>query len=436
MNLYRYPREKARLEERFRSHGELFSRDVLAGVGEIFEAVAREGDEAVKEATRRFDGIELASLQLTDEYLEACLAGLAPSLREAIERLIANVVEVNRCLLPVSWEKEIRLGTIIGERFSPLDTVGIWIPARKGPLLSTAIMLVAAAKTAGVPRIVVGVPPQAGGQADPGTVAAARLAGADAFVIGNGVAIIAAFTHGTASIPAAAGIFGPGPAGIAAAMSLAVTYGKKSALGIGPTESMIAADETADPRLLVRDLINEAEHGPDSSSLLLTTSQALADETARVLEEQIEEADEGRRDYLRHVFGPLGKGAIVVADSWGEAAELINWFAPEHLMVTGSSAMEQEVLGRLKHAGEVLLGSDTPFSAANYAIGITAVLPTNHYARAFSGVTSKDMMKASTIGRLTSEALEGLYPMIRELGAYERLPGHIQAAAARVAGRE
>ncbi|WNQ13372.1 histidinol dehydrogenase [Paenibacillus aurantius] len=275
--VYQIPKQKELLTERYKTHKTLLNRDVLNGVLSIFDEVAIKGDEAIRSLTKKFDEVDLEGLILSDDYVEGCLSSLTPSLRSAIEQAIGNDVQTaNLAMLPKTWEKEIRPGTVIGEKVVPLDSVGIWIPARKGPLISTAIMLVAAAKTAGVGRIMVGMPPLANGLGDQGTVAAAKLAGADQFVIGNGVGIIAGFAQGTNSIPNVDGIYGPGPGGIAAAMSVAMTYGKKSVLGIGPTECVILADETADPLKIAYDLINEGEHGPDSSSILVTTSAILA----------------------------------------------------------------------------------------------------------------------------------------------------------------
>ncbi|GAA4841088.1 histidinol dehydrogenase [Paenibacillus vulneris] len=430
--MYVLPEDQELIKERLASHKTLFTREVLNGVLQIFDEVAAQGDEAIRDLTQKFDGVTVEQLLLTESYVQECITSLPSSLLNAVEQAIRHVQEVNRALLPSSWEREIRPGTIVGEKVTPLDRVGIWIPARKGPLLSTSIMLVAAAKAAGVPEIIVGMPPLKDGSADPGTVAAAKLAGADRFVIGNGVAVIAGLAQGTESIPEADGIFGPGPGGIAAAMSLAMTCGKRSALGIGPTESSIVADETADPRLTAYDLINEAEHGPDSTSILVTTSAELASQVEKQLYECIEEVEGARKTYLRQVFGPEGKGAIIVAPDIGQACDFINAFAPEHLMIVCAEEQEKRVMELVRHAGEILIGGSTPFSAANYGIGITAVLPTNHFARSFSGVTSKDMVKVSTIGKLNREALRGLYPMIRELGAYEQLPCHVKAAEIRV----
>lgn len=430
--IHKIPEQQEALQNRFQKHKTLFNRDLMNDIMVIFNEVCSNGDNAVKQFTQKYDEVELNDILLSNEYVKQCVESLTPSLRAAIEQAISNVREVNLAMLPTSWEQEIRPGTVIGEKVTPLDSVGLWIPARKGPLVSTAIMLVAAAKAAGVKRIVVGMPPLKDSYGDPGTIAAASLAGADQFVVGNGVSIIAGFAQGTSSIPEVDGIFGPGPGGIAAAMGIAMTYGKKSVLGIGPTECVIFADETADPRNLAYDLINEAEHGPDSSSILVTTSPSIAEKVESALWTCIDELDGVRKEYLKNVFGTVGKGAIVIASTLDNAIEFIDWFAPEHLMVVCKEEVEKQFLDQITNAGEVLIGENTPFSAANYGIGITAVLPTNHFARTFSGITAKDMVKYSTIGKLSKEALQVIYPIIKELGSYEQLPSHVKAAKIRL----
>lgn len=430
--LYPLPARAAALEARFGQRRALFGRDVFSSVMALFDDVAARGDEAVREATQRFDDVVMDSLVLSEAYVARCVDALDPALRAAIELAIRNVRAVNRELLPVSWEKTIRPGTIVGELVRPLDTAGIWIPSRKGPLLSTAIMLTAAAKEAGVPQIVVGMPPRPDGTGDPGTVAAAKLAGADRIVIGNGVTVIAGFTFGTASIPEADGIFGPGPGGIAAAMSAAGVFGKRTVPGLGPTECIVLADDSADPLLTAWDLANEAEHGPDSSAVLVTDSLPFAEAVERRLRGCIAEAEGERRGYLERVFGPEGRGAIVVTDNFEEACAFVNREAPEHVMINCRPDHERLALETIRHAGELLLGPSTPFSAANYGIGITAVLPTNRFARAFSGVTARDMVKVSTIGRLDAEALRAIRPLIRAFADVERLPFHARAADVRL----
>jgi histidinol dehydrogenase len=366
---------------------------------------------------------------VADPYIETCLNDLTPGFRRAVEKAIKNIREVNEALMPpLFWQKEIRPGTIIGEKISPLNSVGLYIPARKGPLISTALMLITSAKVAGVKNIVVAMPPQADGKANRSTVAAAKMAGAHRIVIGNGVALLAGMTFGTESIPEVAGMFGPGPAGIAAAMSVAFSYGKKAVVGIGPTDCAVVADESAEPGWIAKNLMCEAEHGPDSSVLLATNSIALAEGVSNELIQRIALAPVTRRPILERVFGPDGMGAIAVVQDIQNAIRAVDEYAPEHLLVACKKETEEKVLSQVNNAGEILIGHNTSFSAANYAIGITAVLPTNGFARAFSGITCRDMIKSSTIGGLSADALIELEETIRALGEEEGLPCHIDAA--------
>ncbi len=426
------PGDAAKLSDRLARRRTLFDRSLLADVQRIFDDVAARGDAAVRAATAKFDRVELSSIHLSGEHVEACAKSVPDELRGAISACIRNIREVNEALMPERrWQREIRPGTTVGEQWSPLDAVGLWAPARKGPLISTALMLVGAAAVAGAPRIVVAMPPRADGEADSNTVAAASMAGAQEFVVGNGVAIIAALTLGTESLAPVDGIFGPGPGAIAAAMATAYSYGKRTVMGIGPTDSMILADESADARILAHDLVTEAEHGPDSCSVLVTTSTSLAGRVAEEVEALLPSVQDDRRGVLEQVFGADGMGCIVVAPDLESACEQVNGFAPEHLMVACDDATTQAALDWVKHTGEILIGHHTPFSAGNYAIGITAVLPTNGYARNFSGVTCRDMLKCSTLGSLDAAAFAELAPAIAAIGKHEGLPCHAMAAQVR-----
>jgi histidinol dehydrogenase len=427
--LFKLPDDDEILRKRVSPRKKLLHSSLIADVTAIFNSVATSGDSAVIEATEKFDRIKINSVKVSDGYITRCLTGLSPGFRNAVEKAIRNIREVNEALMPEPyWKREIRPGTIIGERVSPLESIGLYIPARKGPLVSTALMLVTAAKVAGVSNIVVGMPPQENGQANPSTVAAASIAGADRIVMGNGVAVIAGMTLGTESIPEVDGIFGPGPAGIAAAMSVAFSYGKKTVVGIGPTDCAVIADDSADPDWIARNLMCEAEHGTDSSVLLATTSEKLAEKVVEILLDRIPKIDKKRRPILSKVFGKDGMGAIAVVPDIKGACKIIDEFAPEHLMVACSADTQEKVILGIQNTGEILLGHNTPFSAANYAIGITAILPTNGFARGFSGITCKDMIKTSTIGSLSEDALKELRDTINVLGEHEGLPCHVAAA--------
>lgn len=430
--IYRYPSEKRPLWSRIEKHYKLFDRSLIADCQDIFTAVEKEGDNAIYEATEKYDRVAVESLRVDDEYIEQCVNTLSPELRKAIEKAIENISQVNEILKPKEfWHKEVRPGTVIGEKCTPLSSVGLWVPARKGPLVSTALMLTVTAKVAGVKRIVVGMSPKQNGKGDAATIAAAKLAGADEFLVGNGVGIIAGFSIGTRSVPEVDGIFGPGPNAIAAAMSVAFSYGKRTVVGIGPTEGAIIADDSADARTIACDMISESEHGPDSSFLLATHSEALALAVTEELKKIIDSVEQPWKDNLLSVFGSQGFGAIVITESVESSIEVVNEYAPEHLMIWCNSANEEKTLNGVRNTGEILIGPHTTFSAANYLIGITAVLPTNGFSKRFSGITCKDMLKFSSFGKLTKEAIQDLYPGIKAIGEYEGLPCHVKAVEIR-----
>ncbi|HEX2877451.1 MAG TPA: histidinol dehydrogenase [Polyangiaceae bacterium] len=424
------PRDQAIVAERMARREALVDADLIGGVQAIFSRVKQEGDRAVLAATRAHDGVELGALRVPEPVIGQALTALSTELRAAIEVALARIEWVNRALMPRDVLREMEPGVRVGELYRPLDSVALWIPCRKGPLLSTALMLVTAARVAGVERISVLMPPRSDGTADPGTLAAARLAGAHACFVGNGVALLGAATQGTGSVPRVAGVFGPGPGAIAVAMAMAGMYGLKTVAGIGPTDCAVLADDSADARLVAWDLASEAEHGPDSAALLATPSAGFARAVAAELATIIEGAEPGRRENLRQVFGPAGRGMLVVSPDFEASCELAARFAPEHLSVVCRPERRTGAISSAV-AGELLLGSHTPFAAANYAIGITAVLPTNGAARSLSGITARDMLRTTTLGELDQVALSTLVPTIATLARYEGLPCHAAAAEAR-----
>jgi histidinol dehydrogenase len=423
-------RDAALIAQRLARREALIDAQLITEVQAIFARVKTDGDRALLAITEAHDGVALPTSRVSESVIEAALRELPRELRTAIEVARARIERVNRDLLPRDSIRELEPGVRVGELFRPLDSVALWIPCRKGPLLSTALMLVTAARVAGVPRIVALMPPRSDGSADPGTLAAARLAGAEECFVGNGVALIAAATHGTESLPRVAGVFGPGPGGIAVAMAMAGMFGLKTVVGIGPTDCAVLADESADPRLVAWDLASEAEHGPDSASLLATPCESLARAVAAELTRIIAITEQPRRENVHRVFGADGRGMLVVSPDFAAACALAAEFAPEHLSIVCSAERRAEALASAV-AGEVLLGPHTPFAAANYAIGITAVLPTNGAARALSGVTARDMLRAMTLGELDAPALAMLGPTIEALARHEGLPCHAAAANAR-----
>ncbi len=425
--------QQAQIDQRLARREALIDSRLIASVHALFERVREQGEGALLAATREHDGVVLETSAISAAVVARAVQALSPELRAALDVACARIRRVNEQWLTADHVVDMDPGVRVGELFRPLDSVALWVPCRKGPLLSTALMLTCAARAAGVPRIVLMMPPRADGSADPGTLAAGFLAGATQFLLGNGVALIAAATHGTASLPRVDGVFGPGPGGIAVAMGVAGMYGLKTVVGIGPTDCAVLADDSADARLVAWDLASEAEHGPDSASLLVTPSERLARTVAAHLAEIIAAAKEPQRSNLEHVFGVAGRGMLVVCPDFDGACALAARFAPEHLSIVCRAEQRARALSSAL-AGEILIGESTPFAAANYAIGITAVLPTNGAARAISGITARDMRRIMTFAELTPCALELLGPTIEVLAEYEGLNTHASAAKARYLG--
>lgn len=429
--LFTLPGDGATLARRLLPRSTPPSADELARILSLFDDVRRRGDDAVLHATLQHDGVALPALSVSDRDVAADVDALPTSLRGAIEASLRNIAEVNQRLLPTDTDDIVRAGTRAGARHRPLDSVAVYVPTRKGPLISTALMLIGAARAAGVSRIAMLAPPLAAGRWEPQTFAAAKIAGATEFYVGNGVALIAALCQGTPSIRRVDGIVGPGPGAIAAAMGIAACLGARTVAGLGPTDCAILADDSANPTNLALDLMAEAEHGKDSSALLVTPSHPLADRVRGEIARQLADVPAARRKVLEHVFGAEGLGALVVAP-WDEAVALLDCFAPEHLMLVGPAA--EALAPSIRHVGELLLGPHTPFAAANYAIGVSAVLPTSGFARGHSAVTALDFLRLSTTARLDAGALEALAPSIVALATAEGLPCHARSISARAPG--
>jgi histidinol dehydrogenase len=422
------PLDRSSLDQRLSARRAPLPFDELSRIVQLFERVFEDGDAGVLRATQQYDQVALSSLAVPVEEVAEQVRVLPGELRRSIDVALTHIREVNLGLLPADTEREVRAGTRVGERYRPLASVAVYVPTRKGPLISTALMLIGAARVAGVERIAMVAPPLASGGWEPRTFAAGLIAGATEFYVGNGVAVIAALCAGTESIASVDGIVGPGPAGIAAAMGVAGCLGKRTALGLGPTDCAILADATANPRDLALDLMAEAEHGKDSCALLVTPSRELASAVQFELARRVSQAPPGRREVLEWGFGPRGLSALAVAP-WEAGIELINEFAPEHLMLVGAGA--EALAPEIRNAGELLFGPDTPFAAANYAIGVSAVLPTNGCARASSAVTARDFLRLRTTARLEPAALKALIPTIVSLATAEGLPCHAASVAER-----
>src|SRR5579875_2850486 len=398
----------------------------------IVEAVRERGDEALLEFTAKFDHVQLSPSQLrvSREEIERAHQRLDPAVREALEYAIANVRRFHEKQMPhEQWFAEVAPGVVAGEQITPITSVGLYVPRGKGAFPSVMYMLATPASIAGVPRIVVCTPPGPGGEIDAASLVAADLCGVHEIYRLGGAQAIAALAYGTRSIPRVHKITGPGSGFVSAAKRL--LYGTVDVgLPAGPSESITLADETASPELLARDLLIEAEHGPDSSSLLVTPSRAVAEAVLALLPEKIAALPEWRRAFVRTVFeSAQGTGGIVLAASMAEAVAFVNEYAPEHLEVQVREPFA--LLPALKNAGEILLGPNTPFCTGNYSLGTNAVLPTGGFAHTFSCTSVFDFLKRTGVAYLTREGYESLSETTRRLAEFEGFPAHASAVTAR-----
>jgi histidinol dehydrogenase len=399
----------------------------------LLEDVERRGDAAVVDATARFDGVRLApeQLRVSPEEFAAARDRVTDGVRAALAAAVDRARRFSEWLRPPARVvEELEPGITVGVQFTPLSSVGAYIPSGKGRFPSTVVTLLTPAVVAGVPELAVVVPPQPDGTADPAVLVAAAQLGVDRVYRCNGPAGIAALAVGTESFPRVEAVVGPGNPYVVAMQLLVQTRGVRVLGTFGPTESVVLADADADPDLVALDLLNEAEHGSDSAALLVTPSEELARVVRGRVLALLDRLPEPRRTYARDALTDLG--GLVVTEDWEEAVAFVNLYAPEHVMVHARDPWA--VAHRIRHAGEILLGPHTPFSAANYAIGVPAALPTGGGARRESGVTVLSYLKATSVAELDREGLEKLRPVVEHLGTYEGFPAHVMAVRDRPGG--
>ncbi len=408
----------------------IFDTDLKAAIGRIIDDVRANGDEAVCRALRDFDGVSLEPHQLKATPDELAAAVVGPEVDAAIDDAIAHLRAFNEQLMARAgdWSFESEPGLIVGEKITPITSAGLFVPSGKASYPSVAYQLAVPATVAAVPNIALVVPPMpdGSGRIDPAVLVVCRKLGiTDVFRV-NGPAGVAALGFGTQTIPRVRKIVGPGSPPVACAQVEMQRYGVATMMILGPTESMVIADHSADPRLAAADLLNEAEHGTDSSVLLITTSASLADAIDSELEAQLAFLPAERAQAARAALG--GNGGCVFVGDLAEAADIANRWAPEHLQVAVAATDEAELLGRLVNAGEILIGQQTLFSAGNFVIGCPASLPTGGFAHVSSGITADTFLKRTAVARADAAALRRMTPTILAMSAHEGFPAHANAA--------
>lgn len=413
----------------------IFDPALRSSIGELIESVRTDGDAAVLRATARFDGIVLAADQLRvgDDEIDA--AAVSSEVDAAIDDAISHLRAFNEHALARAsdWRIEIEPGLWAGEKVTPVSSVGLFVPSGKASYPSVAYQLATPAVVAGVAQIALVVPPApgGGGEVDPAVLVVCRKLGVRQVFRANGPAGVAALGFGTETFPAVRKIVGPGSPAVTCAQVEMQRHGVATMMLLGPTESMVIADGSADPVRLAADLLVEAEHGTDSSVVLVTTAPRLADAVDRELTARVAALAEPRAAAARAALGP--NGGCVLVDDLATAVAIANRYAPEHLQLVVAADVEEEVLAALVNAGEILLGQHTPFSAANFLIGCPASLPTSGFAHVSSGITVEAFLKRTAIATADERALRRMAPSIVALADHEGFPAHAAALRARFA---
>lgn len=400
-------------------------------VADIVRQVRNDGDAALRRFTQEFDGVKLAELRVLAEESNAAEAALTPATLAAIDTAIANVQTFHKAQLPQALSVETTPG-IRCERVShPIDAVGLYVPAGTAPLPSAAIMLAVPAALAGCPTRIMCTPPRADGLADPAVVAAAKRAGVDEIYKLGGAQAIAAMAFGTESVPKVSKLFGPGNSWVTLAKTqVAATPGGAAIdMPAGPSEVLVIADETAAPQFVAADLLSQAEHGSDSQVILLTTSADLAAQTIDALETQLTELS--RRDIAQ---AALEHARLILVDDLSSATEISNSYAPEHLILQVQEP--RSLLASVRNAGSVFLGPWAPESVGDYCSGTNHVLPTNGYARAYSGLGIDQFLRQMTVQELSKDGLIGISDAVVELANLEGLDAHAAAINVRLEALE
>jgi histidinol dehydrogenase len=412
---------------------DIFDPVLRESIGRIIDEVRTDGDEAVCRALRQFDRIDLRPDQLQVSDDEIATARVSPEVDAAIDDAIAHLRAFNERVVDRAphWSFESEPGLVVGEKVTPIASAGLFVPSGKASYPSVAYQLGVPAMVAGVPDIALVVPPVPGGsgEVDPAVLVVCRKVGIHRVFRVNGPAGVAALGFGTERIPRVRKVVGPGSPAVTCAQVEMQRHGVATMMLLGPTESLVIADDNADPVRLAADLLIEAEHGTDSSVVFVCTS---ADLVARVdveLQRQLADLPATRADAARASLGVNG-GAVLV-DSLDEAAAVANRYAPEHLQVAVADAVVDQVVDSLINAGEILVGQHTPFSAGNFLIGCPASLPTSGFAHVSSGITAEAFLKRTAIARADQRALQRMAPSIVTLAEHEGFPAHANAITRR-----
>lgn len=411
--------------EKILARPQMKNEDLTKICKDIFAEIRKEGDAALTKYTWYFDRVKITDFAVTEDEFEEARQGVCEELKAAIETARQNISAFHALQLPGRIEYKNEQGFRCWQEARPIEKVGLYVPGGSAPLFSTVLMLAVPARLAGCEEIVLCTPPDASGKIDPAILWTARLCGITKVFKVGGIQAIGAMGLGTESIPRVYKIFGPGNQYVTAAKCLVGNYGVAIDMPAGPSEVMVVADRSANPVFVVSDLLSQAEHGPDSQVILVTTEPGLIEQVELELQEQLDllPRREVAAQALRH-------SRFVVLPDPEVCMEFVNAYAPEHLILCVEHYLKWA--GQVRNAGSVFLGNYSPESAGDYASGTNHTLPTNGYARAYSGVNVDSFMKKITFQEITREGLKYLAPAIEMMAENERLDAHRLAVKRRL----
>ena len=400
---------------------------LIAGVQEILSDVRQNGDEAVKRFTKKFDGVVVNALEFPASDLKAAWDALPPSDQAVIERARRNIKLFHEAQIQGPIEVETEPGVLCQRISRAIETAGLYVPGGTAPLVSTLLMLAVPAQVAGVQNRIVVTPPGKDGSVNKTILAAAYRCNVSRLFVVGGAQAIAALAYGTESIPKCDKIFGPGNSWVAAAKSSVAQEpgGPAIDLPAGPSEAMVVADESANPVFVASDLLSQAEHDTVAQVVCVATSLKVAKNIELEIETQVTDLPREKiaRESLKH-------GRMVIAEDRASIIDIINRYAPEHLIVQLRDP--DTYVGAIRNAGSIFLGPWTPESVGDYASGTNHTLPTNGAARAYSGITLESFLKYTSVQKLTKQGLKRLGPAVERLAEMEGLDAHKRAVSLRL----
>lgn len=394
-------------------------------VSGVFEEIKTKGDQALKDFTAKFDGANLDKLQVSDAEFAEATANTPQELKDAIDNAARNIKTFHKAQIANEEKVETQTGVECWRKVTPIEKVGLYIPGGTAPLFSTVLMLAIPAKIAGCKEIVLCTPPNKEGEINPAILYAASSVGCTKVFKLGGIQAIGAMAYGSESVPSVYKIFGPGNQYVTAAKQMASLDGVAIDMPAGPSEVLVYADEIGNADFIASDLLSQAEHGADSQVVFVTCIESLIEDVKAAVAKQLAELP--RKEIAAKA---LDNSVYILMSNEAEALDLINEYGPEHLIIGAKN--EDLFINQVTNAGSVFLGNYTPESAGDYASGTNHTLPTNGYAKSYSGVSLDSYTKKITYQRISQEGLRALGPVIEVMAEAEELFAHKNAVTLRL----